>query len=269
MNGALYDVYAIQYAQSLRHSSEFFLGEDPHNGPHPIFYYIRLIRNAERTIVVDTGFNAERAERRQRHLLRCPTEGLAALGVDAGAVETVILTHLHYDHAGNIDKFPRAEFILQDEEMRYATGRAMRHKLVRAPFELGDVLEVVTQNFSGRVRFVSGSEEIAPGVMVHHVPGHSRGLQAVTVETARGRLCLASDAAHFYDNILLANPFRIITDVPATLDGHERVQRLAGSGDRLIPGHDPQVMALFPLHPADALSCELSQPPLSPTPLAG
>jgi glyoxylase-like metal-dependent hydrolase (beta-lactamase superfamily II) len=268
MTGGPYEVYAIQYARSMRPSRDFFLGEDPHNGPRPIFYYVWLIRNAERTILVDTGFNAERAARRQRELIRCPTEGLAKLGVNAGEIDTVILTHLHYDHAGNLDKFPRAEFLLQDEEMRYATGRAMRFKLMRAAFEVGDVLAVVAHNYEGRVRFISGVEEIAPGIVLHHVPGHTRGLQAVTVETARGRLCLASDTAHFYDNILHENPFPVIADVAATLDGHEKVQRLAQSPDHLIPGHDPRVMELFPKHPADPLTCDLAQPPLSPTPLS-
>ena len=268
MSSAVYEVYAIKYAQSMRPSSDYFIGDDPHNGPLPIFYYIWLIRNAERTIVVDTGFNAERAAQRGRQLLRCPTEGLRSLGVDADAVDTVIVTHLHYDHAGNLDKFPRAEFLLQEEEMRYATGRSMRFKIMQAPFELDDVLAMVTHNYAGRVRFVAGTEEIAPGVMVHHVPGHTKGLQAVTVETQRGRLCLASDTAHFYDNILLENPFRVIADIPATLEGHERVVRLAETPDHLIPGHDPKVMDLFPRHPADELICDLTQPPLAPSPLA-
>ncbi len=44
------------------------------------------------------------------------------IGVDAESVEHVVVTHLHYDHAGNIDKFPKARFYLQEREMAYATG---------------------------------------------------------------------------------------------------------------------------------------------------
>jgi glyoxylase-like metal-dependent hydrolase (beta-lactamase superfamily II) len=243
------------------------LGEDPHDGPRPIFYYIWVLRNDDRVIVVDTGFDAERAERRKREFLRCPTDGLRMLGIQPETVETVIVTHLHYDHAGNLDKFPNARFVLQDEEMRYATGRAMRFKQMRAPFELEDVLAMVRHNYADRLRFVSGSEELAPGVTVHHVPGHTRGLQAVTVETSRGRMCLASDAAHFFDNIALESPFPVIADVAATLDGQERVQRLAGGPDLMIPGHDPAVMDLFPRHPDDPLICILSEPPTGIWPL--
>ncbi len=196
-----YEAYAIKYAQVTRDSRDYFLAGDAHEGPRTMFYFIWVLRNDDRVVVVDTGFDAERAVRRKREFLRCPTEGLRSLGIDATAVETVIVTHLHYDHAGNFDKFPKAKFVLQDEEMRFATGRAMRFAPIRAPYELEDVLTMVSRNYEGRVHFVAGSETIAPGIAVHHVPGHTKGLQAVTVETARGTLCLASDAAHFYDNV--------------------------------------------------------------------
>jgi glyoxylase-like metal-dependent hydrolase (beta-lactamase superfamily II) len=263
-----YEVHAIQYAQVTRDSRDFFLAGDPHEAPRAMFYFVWVLRNADRVIVVDSGFDAERARRRGREFLRCPTEGMRILGIDPEAVDTVIVTHLHYDHAGNFDKFPRAKFILQDEEMSFATGRAMRFAPMRAPYELDDVLAMVSRNYAGRVHFVSGSETIAPGITVHHMPGHTKGLQAVTVETARGRVCLASDAAHFYDNIVRENVFPVVADVVETFEGHEGVLRLADSPDHLIPGHDPLVMDLFPRHPQDPLICDLSQPPVRPSPLA-
>ncbi len=258
---SVWDIHAIQYARSLRPSSEYFLGADPHDGPAPIAYYVWLLRSGDRAILVDTGFNAERAATRGRDWLRCPTEGLAAIGLRPEDIETVVVTHLHYDHAGNLDLFPKAGFVLQDEEMRFATGRSMRHALMRAPFELDDVLQMVTHTYAGRVRFVSGRHDLAPGIVLHAVPGHSPGLQALTVETARGRICLASDAAHFFDNIRLGSPFRIVADVGAALDGHETVFDLAGSADRLIPGHDPLVAQIYPAHPDDPLTFLLHESP--------
>lgn len=262
----LYDVYAIQYAQVTREAGDFFLARDPHEGPRTMYYYIWVLKNANHVVVIDSGFDAERARRRGREFLRCPIEGLRILGVDSQEVDTVIVTHLHYDHAGNFDKFSKAKFILQDEEMRFATGRSMRFAPMRAPYELDDVLAMVSRNYAGRVQFVSGSETIAPGVAVHHVPGHTKGIQAVTVKTRRGCVCLASDAAHFYDNIIRKNVFPIVTDVAATFEGHERVLCLADSPDHLIPGHDPLVMDIFPRHPSDPLICEISEPPLFPGP---
>jgi glyoxylase-like metal-dependent hydrolase (beta-lactamase superfamily II) len=262
-----YQVYAIQYARVERDSRDYFIGGDPHEGPRAMFYYIWAITNSAHTIIVDTGFDAARAERRERDFLRCPTDGLRSVGIDPQTVKTVIVTHLHYDHAGNFDRFPRARFILQDEEMRFATGRSMRFRPMRAAYELDDVLAMVARNYEGRVHFVTGAEEIAPGVRVHHIPGHTMGLQAVTVETARGRLCLASDAAHFYDNIARESAFPVVADVCATLEGHEQIMRLASTPDHLVPGHDPLVMELYAPHSDDPLIREVSRAPVRSGPL--
>ena len=59
--------------------------------------------------------------------------------IDVNAVEDVILTHLHYDHAGNFDRFPNARFHLQEREMAYATGRYMRYPRLSHSFEVEDV----------------------------------------------------------------------------------------------------------------------------------
>lgn len=173
MTSAVYDVFAIQYATSIRSSAEYFLEADAHDGPAPINYYIWAIRNEERVIVVDTGFDAARAVSRKRDFIRCPIEGLRSLGIEARDVETVIISHLHYDHAGNLDKFPHARFVLQDEEMCFATGRSMRFRPMRAPFDLSDVLAMVSFNYQGRERFANGTETVAPGIVVYHVPGHT------------------------------------------------------------------------------------------------
>ncbi len=102
-----YEVYAIKYAELKgRHPGEIFLGADPHEAAVDMDYFIWLIRSAERNIVVDMGFNREIAARRGRHFLRCPTEGLAALGVDARTVTDVVISHMHYDHVGNYELFP-------------------------------------------------------------------------------------------------------------------------------------------------------------------
>jgi glyoxylase-like metal-dependent hydrolase (beta-lactamase superfamily II) len=262
-----YDVFAIQYAQSIRPSRDYFMLPDPHDGPLPIFYFLWVLRSAERVVVVDTGFTAERAEARKRDFLRCPSQGLKHLGIDPASVETVILTHMHYDHGGNIGLFPNAEFIIQDREMAYATGRDMRYPAVRMPFEADDVCDAVHRNFEGRLRFVDGNEEVLPGISVVLVGGHSRGLQSVIVNTRRGRLILASDAAHFFDNMLLGNPFPVVVDIARNLESHERLMRMAETPDHFIPGHDPLVMRLYPQVEGDPLSVELSADPLEPSPL--
>ncbi|MDH3669325.1 MAG: MBL fold metallo-hydrolase, partial [Paracoccaceae bacterium] len=155
-----YDVFAIKYAEARRTPEECFLMPDPHEGAMEMDFFVWLIRGGGRTILVDTGFNHERAEARKRTIQRLPTEGLEVLGVKAQDVETVIVTHLHYDHAGNLDLFPEAEFIIQDEEVHFATGRYMRYKAARQAFEADDVTQLIRHNFKGRVRFVDGDDEL-------------------------------------------------------------------------------------------------------------
>ena len=107
-----YEVFAVHYAHlatRLRRDN-FITAPDPHDGVMPIDYFVWAIVNDSRTIVVDTGFGHEEAKMRGRELIRLPGEGLEMLGIDAGAVEDVIITHLHYDHAGTLSAFPRARF---------------------------------------------------------------------------------------------------------------------------------------------------------------
>ena len=93
-----YELFAIRYATRDARRSEHFIGGDPHEGPMPMDYFVWVAKGGGRTFVIDTGFNTEVSEKRQRTFLRCPVQGLATLGIDANEVEDVILTHLHYDH---------------------------------------------------------------------------------------------------------------------------------------------------------------------------
>ncbi|QDZ02284.1 N-acyl homoserine lactonase family protein [Nitratireductor mangrovi] len=245
-----HEVYALRYAvtEPDRPRRENFLpGLDLHDGPMPLDYFIWVIRSPERTVVVDTGFDAEAAAARKRRLLHRPIDLLARLGVDAASVRDVILTHLHYDHAGGLHDFPAATFHLQDEEMRYATGRPMCHACLRAPFDARDVMEAVGLVHTGRVKFHDGDRELFPGISLHRVGGHTGGLQAVRVATARGPLVLASDAFHFAENRTRRAPFPLVFHVGDMLEGFLRCEELAdGRDDLLIPGHDPAVTRRWP-----------------------
>src|SRR5882672_4069343 len=114
-------------------------------------YFVWVIANEHRTVLVDTGFDAAAAAARKRTLLRPVSDGLAALRINAASVTDVVITHMHYDHAGNLELFPRALFHMQDAEMAYCTGRAMTHPHIAAPFAAHNVMEMVRRVFDGRV----------------------------------------------------------------------------------------------------------------------
>jgi glyoxylase-like metal-dependent hydrolase (beta-lactamase superfamily II) len=246
MSDDVHEVYAIRYARHERRSPENFLGGDPHDVLQPIDYFVWAIKGAHGTFVVDTGFDAAMAEKRGRELLNPIGSGLKAIGVDPASVRNVIVSHLHYDHTGNYELFPNARYHLQDMEMAYATGRHMCHAHMRIPFEADDVLAMVRKVFAGRVEFHDGDDELAPGITVHRIGGHSKGLQCVRVKTARGHVVLASDAAHLYMHLDQGRVFPVVYNVGEVLEGYKTLSKLASSPKHIVPGHDPKVLDLYP-----------------------
>lgn len=241
-----YAVYAVKYAtRDARRSENFYLG-DPHDGPMPMDYFVWAAVSPEHTVVVDTGFTAAVAARRQRTHLRTPMDGLHLIGIDAAHVRHVILTHLHYDHVGNLDGFPAATFHVQESEIAFWTGRHASRGAFRALVEPDDVLFLVRENFARRVHYIRDTEEIVPGITAHRVGGHAAGLQVVRVPTARGNVVLASDATHFYANIDEDRPFSLVHTLPEMYDAFDTVRALADSPAHIVPGHDPLVMERYP-----------------------
>jgi glyoxylase-like metal-dependent hydrolase (beta-lactamase superfamily II) len=247
MSDDVYEVYGILYSTLPRSRGQALLGADPEDRtPMPVGYYIWVIRNAARTIVVDTGFEEAEGKRRGRRMTITPGEALARLGVDCSAVTDVILTHLHFDHAGNLDLFPRARFHLQEAEMAFVSGRGMSYGHLRSAYSLADIQYVLRCVFAGRVAFVDGDRDLFPGISVDLIGGHAKGLQCVKVRTARGVLVLASDTAHYYENLTSYQPFVVQHDIEASLRGYDRLRELAGAEGLIVPGHDLQIMSLFP-----------------------
>jgi len=241
-----YEVFAIRYAMRNVQRKDNFLGGDPHDAPMPMDYYVWLIRNADRCYVVDTGFSPEVGAQRKRTFFRWPREGLALMDVTAADVKNVIITHMHYDHAGTLGDFSSAKFHIQDEEMSYATGRYMGNHAFSHGMEMNDVLTMVRNVFDNRVTFHNGAADIAPGISVHHIGGHTKGLQCVRVHTQRGWMVLASDCAHYYEHIETGRFFRSVYNIGQMLDGYQTINGLAASSQHIIPGHDPLVMKRYP-----------------------
>jgi len=130
--------------------------------------------------------------------------------------------------------------------MAYCTGRCMCHAGLRVAFEEEDVVAMVRKLFAGRVAFTDGAAELAPGLSVHHVGGHSKGLQVVRVLTRRGWIVLAADASHFYANMEEGRAFPILHNLEETLEGYATMRRLASAPEAIIPGHDPLVLERYP-----------------------
>ncbi|GAA4709543.1 N-acyl homoserine lactonase family protein [Pseudonocardia yuanmonensis] len=247
MNGATYEVFAVRYGHMDRRASENFLGGCACDGPMPIDYYVWVVRSADRTVVVDTGFGPAEGVRRGRSVLNSVGTGLAALGVEPAHVDDVVLTHLHYDHAGNLGLFPRARFHVQERELQFVVGRHMADPTTASAYCVEEIVDAVHLVHAGRVRFSAEDEELFPGLSVHLVGGHTGGTQVVRVRTARGPLLLASDALHFYANHEKRHVFAVTHDPDGLLEVYDRrFPELVDDPDDVVPGHDPLVLTRYP-----------------------
>jgi len=241
-------VFAIRYCHrpDAVRADNFYQVVERSEESMPMDYYIWLIRTPQGSIVFDTGFTEETARGINRQFIKSPLETLAEIGIDPLEVKTVILSHLHFDHTGNVHGFPNATFVVQSAEMEFWFGRHSGRGQFVILTRPQDLAYLAKANREGRVKIVEGDAHITEGISVHFTPGHTPGSQVVKVETAEGPLVLTSDASHYYANIEGDLPHRVIHTLPMVYDAFDRIKELAGSFDRVVPGHDPLVLKRFP-----------------------
>jgi glyoxylase-like metal-dependent hydrolase (beta-lactamase superfamily II) len=243
---AEYEVFAIRYVRRDAMRRDHFIMGDPHDAPMPMDYFLWAAISPERSVIIDTGFTRETAEKRGREFLRCPVESLELVGLDPDEIRDVIITHLHYDHAGNFQRFANARFHVQEKEILFAAGRHMRHPFLAHSYEVEDIVALVRANFARRVAMYEGPAEVAPGITIHPVGGHTPGVQFVRVHTRRGWVVLASDVTHYYENMERGRPFPAATNIPDVLEAFDKLVQAAPTRNHIIPGHDPLVTRRYP-----------------------
>jgi glyoxylase-like metal-dependent hydrolase (beta-lactamase superfamily II) len=209
-------------------------------------YFVWVVRNPERTIVVDTGFSGTAGRRRSRTMVVDPAMALRQVGVDPALVPRLVLTHAHYDHAGNLPLFPASEIVMTAREFEFWTGPYARRFLFSALTESEDLDYLKVAAGDGRVTLISDSHIVAPGVEAIEVGGHTPGQLIVRVATERGPVVLSSDAMHYYEEVERDWPFAIVADLPAMYRTFDLLREMADEhGCIVVPGHDPQVMDRF------------------------
>ena len=246
----VYDVVAVRYAtldstrEALFHRWSAY-GEP--DGPQSMDYFFYVLRGEGRTIVVDCGFDPAVGARRGRTCLTEPVEALRRLGIDPAGVPQLLITHLHYDHIGNLHAFSGAELLVPERELSFWTSDVARHEHFWHHVEGAEIERVAAAQREGRVTTYGGETEIAPGVVALEVGGHSPGQQIVLVDTEAGRLVLTSDAVHLYEELEQARPFGVLADLEEMYLAFETIKRLgAQPGAIVVPGHDPEVTRRFP-----------------------
>ena len=207
-----------------------------------------LIEGAEQTILVDTGLGDidEVSDMQHRYGVDFVASrtadqdlvaGLARHHVRPEDVDLVILTHLHFDHVGNNELFPNATFLVQADELPQATEPP--HFCMFYYPEYAYKVEAVRD----RLQIIDGDHEIAEGVRVVKIGGHTPGCMVVMVDTAAGTVCLTSDVMYNYANLELNWPMGSYWDLPELMSGYDRIHAEA---DIVVPEHDWKFRQVHP-----------------------
>jgi glyoxylase-like metal-dependent hydrolase (beta-lactamase superfamily II) len=208
-----------------------------------IAYYVWCIKSDKATIIVDTGLNDEEAHERKLNGVEYLKSRFGKLGIDLASVNTVIASHLHFDHFSAVELYPKATFYIQRKEMEFWAGPAAVYPQLAAVAP--DMAEIMKLAYGGRVRFLDGDQQFAPGIRLVLMSGHTPGSQAVVVDTNMGQAVIAGDVIDLYRNLeekIVGAP----VDLLQALITLEKVSGLASSPELLLPGHEPLIMKNFP-----------------------
>jgi glyoxylase-like metal-dependent hydrolase (beta-lactamase superfamily II) len=258
------EVLAVRYGRRTSTRAETFLNYHLYGEPDAkveVAYYYWIIRDPGGNVtLVDTGFAPASGDRRGREWDSTPAQSLPALGIDPGAVTTVVVTHAHWDHIGNLRQFPGAEIVISQAEYDFWTSPLARRAQFAAHAEPDEIAVLEAARRDGRLTLVRGRHARQPGVELIEVGGHTPGQLIVTVITARGMVVLASDALHFYEEIERDRPFAIVADLPGMYRAYDLLAGLAGQpGVHLVAGHDPEVRTRFAPYPGAPGVIDLGQ----------
>jgi glyoxylase-like metal-dependent hydrolase (beta-lactamase superfamily II) len=246
----LYEVSAVRYGTRETTASDVFLNYHVYREPdRPLRmdYFFWVIRGGQRVIVVDTGFSPEGGAARGRIRLMSTKDAARAAGASPDAVEQVVVTHAHYDHIGGLTAFPDAEVIMTAAEYGFWTGPMAGRRQFAHAAEPGELDYLRKLRDAGRLTLTGERHTVAPGVEMIQVGGHTPGQAILTVPTRSGRVVLASDAMHYYEELDRDWPFCTVADVAGMYAGFDYLRGLAADpGTRVVAGHDPEVLVRFP-----------------------
>jgi glyoxylase-like metal-dependent hydrolase (beta-lactamase superfamily II) len=245
--GATYTILALKYAGPVASSKALVLWFREWDEIVERSYYFWCLQDGTRTVLVDTGVSPQALAGRRLPGYTSPAELLAGIGIAAEEIQHVILTHLHWDHAGGVDLFPNAAFYVQRQEYLFWVENPVSHRPPLRAFTYAPGLaRLQALQGSGRLILLDGDSRVLPGISCLLAPGHTPALQAVAVNTRAGTAVLGSDCAHMFENYQREWPSCIITDLPAWLETYSRLKSAVSHPDLLFPGHDPRMSSDYP-----------------------
>ena len=260
---ARYEVYAVRYGVVADFPvASLVAGADPARKTD-IAMMIWVVKGGGHVVLSDSGFYREKflAQCNPRDFVK-PSEAIAGLGLKPEDVTDIIISHAHWDHAGGVDLFPKAQVWIQKDEYQYYTGEAWQRDpsldlstpagrraaaAKHGGIDADDMLALVKVNLDGRLHLVNGDDQaVLPGIRCYTGGKHTYQSQYCSVATRAGAVVLASDNMYLYENLEKHAPIAQTLDAASNLRAQDRMKDLAARPDLIVPGHDPAVMQKYP-----------------------
>ncbi|HKA20002.1 MAG TPA: N-acyl homoserine lactonase family protein [Blastocatellia bacterium] len=243
-----YDVYAISYGVIPDFLVSGLVAGADRSRKLDIQMMVWLLKGPNgANILVDSGFYREKFVKqwKVKDFIK-PSDALAKVGLKPEDITDLIITHMHWDHAGGMDLFPKARVWIQQDEYSYYTGEAWQPNGNHGGVDQDDVMALVKLNTEGRVRLVKGDDqEVTAGIKVYTGGRHTYASQYVGVNTKAGTVVVASDNCYLYENIDKHAPIAQTWDAASNLKAQDRMKQLASNSRLIVPGHDPSVFTRF------------------------
>jgi len=258
-----YEVYAVQYAVLPHFPVSALVAGADRERRLDIAMMFWVLKGGGHTVLFDSGWYRGRLlqQWKPQQFIK-PSEAVGKLGIKPEEVTDIIVSHTHWDHAGGVDLFPKAQVWIQKDEYQYYTGESWQPDAgtdVSTPegrragnakhggIDPDDVIAFVKTNLDGRLNFVNGDDQqVLPGIRCYTGGKHTFQSQFCSVNTRSGTVVLASDNMYLYENLQKHLPIAQTLDANSNLRAQDRMKQLATKPELIIPGHDPAVMTKFP-----------------------
>ncbi|RIX98172.1 N-acyl homoserine lactonase family protein [Aureimonas flava] len=264
-----YSIWVLEYAFVANYHKSGIVYGAHNQGYTKLPYCYAVIKGGGKVAMVDVGYNDKDYG---KHLgdkfgvenWRSPKDVLGGIGLTPGDVDTVFVTHAHFDHFGNVEDFPNATFYVQEREMAkwvWAMALPDRMRWMTVALDPSDIVRGVELAREGRLVTVDGPKaDVLPGVDLHPAfDSHTFGSMWVTVRNGGDDpWVLAGDLVYSFDNVegsgavvdvdtmYIPVGLAVGSQTNLVLATEEMMRQVDYEARRVIPIHEERLKERFP-----------------------